>query len=59
MTSQSVRPLQVFNAQVDTSKEEMEGGLEIVRYLQGGYYFLGICRNTDWFIHLYWYGPPG
>ena len=33
--------LQVFNAQVDTTKEEMEGGLEIVRYLQGAIISLG------------------
>jgi len=33
--------LQVFNAQVDTSKEELEGGLEIVRYLQGAIISLG------------------
>lgn len=33
--------LQVFNAQVDTTKEEMEGGLEMIRYLQGAIISLG------------------
>jgi biopolymer transport protein ExbB/TolQ len=33
--------LQVFNTQVNNSKEEMEGGLEIVRYLLGAIISLG------------------
>lgn len=33
--------LQVFHAQVDNSKEELEGGLEIVRYLLGAIISLG------------------
>ena len=33
--------LQVFNAQVDNSKEELEGDLEIVRYLLGAIISLG------------------
>ncbi len=33
--------LQVFNTQVNNSKEEMEGGLEIIRYLLGSIISLG------------------
>ena len=33
--------LQVFNAQVDNSKEEMEGDLELIRYLLGAIISLG------------------
>ena len=33
--------LQVFNTQVNNSKEEMEGGLEIIRYLLGAIISLG------------------